>query len=157
VPLALLACIAIALYHFWPRNHLEIQPREAKGSPDGKWLAVVQLEVYDPAWVVNDAVYAVRLKEATQRDSKGELVMNVPVNYPEPEPSINWSNDKLVVTLAAHQKYQYFVTPVSGVAIVVQQKQHSTESGRRWMLPRPRSLRPSTDIQKQAVSLMVCT
>jgi hypothetical protein len=114
--------VASAVYFVWPRDHEEVQLREAKTSPDGKWVAVVQLEVWNTAWVVNDAVYAVRLKGPSQKDSKGDLVMNVPVNYPEPEPSVDWSNGKLVVTLADHQKYQYFATPVSGVAIATQQK-----------------------------------
>lgn len=114
--------LALAIYFVWPRNHLEIQVRETKRSPDGKWTAVVQLEVYNAAAVVNDAVFAVRLKGPAQKDSKGDLVMNVAVNYPEPEPSVDWSNGKLVVTLQDHQKYQYFATPVSGVAIALQQR-----------------------------------
>jgi hypothetical protein len=114
--------IALGIYFVWPRNHLEIQVRETKGSPDGRWIAVVQLEVYNSAWVVNDAVYAVRLKGPAQKDSKGDLVMNVPVNYPDPEPSIEWSGGKLVVALADHEKYQYLANPVSGVPIDVQQK-----------------------------------
>jgi hypothetical protein len=114
--------VALAIHFVWPRNYLEIQVRETKRSPDGMWTAVVQMEVYNAAAVVNDSVYAVRLKGPAQKDSKGVLVMNVPVNYPEPEPSIDWSNGKLVVTLADHQKNQYFATPVSGVAIVVQLK-----------------------------------
>ena len=96
--------------------------KETRKSPDGKWDAVVQMEVYNSAWVVNDAVYAVRLKGPAQKDRLGDLVMNVPVNYPDPEPSIDWSSGKLVVTLADHKKYQYLANPVSGVPIDVQQK-----------------------------------
>ena len=114
--------VALAVYFVWPRNHLEVQVKETKESPDGKWDAVVQMEVYNSAWVVNDAVYAVRLKGPEQKDRLGDLVMNVPVNYPDPEPSIGWSNGKLVVTLAANEKYQYLANPVSGISISVQQK-----------------------------------
>jgi hypothetical protein len=114
--------LALAICFVWRRNHQEVQFREAKTSPDGKWVAVVQLEVYNTAWVVNDAVYAVRLKGPAQKDREGDLVMNVPVNYPHPEPSIDWSDGKLVVTLTDHQKYQYFTTPVSGVAVTLQQE-----------------------------------
>jgi hypothetical protein len=71
---------------------------------------------------VDDAVYAVRLKGAEQKDRQGDLVMNVPVNYPDPEPSIDWSDGKLVVTLANHVKYQYLANPVNGIPIDVQQK-----------------------------------
>lgn len=121
--LALLGlAVAVAIYFVWPRNHLEVQVRETKKSPDGKWMATVQMEVYNSAWVVNDAVYAVRLKGPAQKDKEGDLVMNVPVNYPVPEPAIDWSGGKLVVTLADHQKYQYLANPVSGVPIDVQQK-----------------------------------
>lgn len=114
--------VALAIYLVWPGNHLEVQVRETKKSSDGKWTAVVQMEAYNSAWVVNYAVYAVRLKGPAQKDRQGDLVMNVPVNYPDPEPSIEWSGGKLVVTLADHQKYQYFTTPVSGVPILLQQK-----------------------------------
>ncbi len=114
--------VALAIYFVWPRNHLEVQVKQTKKSPDGKWDAVVQMEVYNSAWVVNDAVYAVRLKGPAQKDRLGDLVMNVPVNYPDPEPSIDWSSGKLVVTLADHEKYQYLANPVSGVPIDVQQK-----------------------------------
>lgn len=48
--------------------------------------------------------------------------MNVPVNYPDPAPSIEWRDGKLEVTLADHQKYQYFATPVDGVAVAAQQR-----------------------------------
>ncbi len=114
--------VALALYFVWPRNHLEVQVKDTKKSPDGKWDAVVQMEVYNSAWVVNDAVYAVRLKGPEQKDRLGDLVMNVPVNYPDPEPSIEWSSGKLVVTLTEHEKPQYVTTPVDGVTIAVQQK-----------------------------------
>ncbi|QMV20109.1 hypothetical protein GOB94_16575 [Granulicella sp. 5B5] len=114
--------MALAIYFLWPRNHLEVQVKETRKSPDGKWDAVVQMEVYNSAWVVNDAVYAVRLKGPAQKDRLGDLVMNVPVNYPDPEPSIGWSNGTLVVTLADHEKYQYLANPVSGIPIDVQQK-----------------------------------
>jgi hypothetical protein len=114
--------VLLAIYFVWPRNHLEVQVRKTNTSPDGKWTAVVQMEVYNTAWVVNDAVYAVRLKGPAQKDPRGDLVMNVPVNYPDPEPSIDWSGGKLVVALTNHQKYQYLANPVSGVPIDVQQK-----------------------------------
>jgi hypothetical protein len=121
--LAVLAlAVTLAIYFVWPRNHLEVQVKETKKSPDGKWDAVVQMEVYNSAWVVNDAVYAVRLKGPEQKDRLGDLVMNVPVNYPDPEPSIDWSSGNLVVTLAEHEKPQYVTTPVDGVTITVQQK-----------------------------------
>jgi hypothetical protein len=120
LPLALLGCLGLALYFIWPRNHVEIQLRETKWSPDGRCVAVVQLEVYNTAWVVNDAVYAVRLREATQKGAEGDLVMNVPVSYPDPEPSIDWRNSTLVITLANKQAYQYFVKSIDGVAVVVQ-------------------------------------
>lgn len=115
----IVACVA---YVVWSSAHKEIQVRDTKRSPDGKWTAVVQLEVYTAAFVVNDAVYAVRLKGPAQKDRQGDLVMNVPVNYPDPEPSIDWSGGRLVVRLADHQKYQYLADPVSGVPISVQQK-----------------------------------
>lgn len=121
--LALLAVIlAVAIYIVWPRNHLEVQVRETKISPDGKWTAVVQMEVYSAPAFVDDAVYAVRLKGPAQKDKQGDLVMNVPVNYPVPEPTIDWSGGKLIVTLTDHQKYQYLANPVSGVPIAVQQQ-----------------------------------
>lgn len=82
-------------------------------SPNGKWNAVVQMEVYNSGWVVNDAVYAVRLKGLAQKDREGDLVMNVPVNYPDPAPSIDWSDGELLVTLAGSEKYQYLANPVS--------------------------------------------
>jgi hypothetical protein len=50
--LALLGlAVALAIYFVWPRNHLEVQVRETKKSPDGKWTAVVQMEVYNSAVV----------------------------------------------------------------------------------------------------------
>jgi len=80
------------------------------------------MEVYSAAAFVDEAVYAVRLKGPAQKDRQGDLVMNLPVNYPDPAPSIDWSNGKLVVTLAANEKYQYLANPVGGVPIDVQQK-----------------------------------
>lgn len=117
--LGLLACAGIALYFIWPHNHVEVQLREVKRSPDGKWIAVVQLENYNAAGVVNDAVYAVRLKRATEKTSKGDLVANVPVNYPKPAPSIEWNDSALVVILGNGQNCQYFATSVDGIAIVM--------------------------------------
>lgn len=114
--------VALATYFVWPRNHVEVQVKDIRTSPDGKWNAVVQMEVYNSASVLNDAVYAVRLMGPEQKDRLGDLVMNVPVNYPYPEPSINWSSGKLVVTLANHEEYQYLANPVSGVAIDVVQR-----------------------------------
>lgn len=121
--LALLAVIAgITIYFVWGRNRLEIQVRETKDSADGRWTAVVQMEVYSASAFVDDAVYAVRLKGPAQKDSQGDLVMNVPVNDPKPAPSINWSDGTLVVTLTDNQKYQYLATSVDGVPIAVKQK-----------------------------------
>jgi len=121
--LALLALVAgLAIYFVWGRNQLEIQVRETTGSPDGKWTAVVQMEAYSASAFVDDAVYAVRLKGPAQKDRQGDLVMNVPVNYPKPAPSIDWSGSTLVVTLTDDQKYQYFATPVDGVPVAVKQK-----------------------------------
>ena len=121
--LALLALIAgLTIYFVWGRNQLEIQVRETKGSPDGKWTAVVQMEVCSAPAFVDDAVYAVRLKGPAQKDRQGDLVMNVPANYSKPEPSIDWSGGRLVVTLTDDQKYQYFATPVDGVPIAVKKK-----------------------------------
>lgn len=115
----------IAAYFVGPHNHLEVeevQVLDTKKSPDGRWTAVVQMEVASAPAFVDDAVYAVRLKGAAQKDPQGDLVMNVPVQYPKPEPSIDWSDGKLVVTLANHVKYQYLANPVNGIPIVVQQK-----------------------------------
>jgi len=121
--LALLALIAgLAIYFVWGRNRLEIQVREARGSPDGKWTAVVQMEVYSASAFVDDAVYAVRLKGAAQKNRQRDLVMNVPVNYPKPAPSIDWNGGTLVVTLTDDQKYQYFATAVDGVHIAVKRR-----------------------------------
>jgi hypothetical protein len=50
------------------------------------------------------------------------LVLNVPVNYPDPAPSIDWIDGKLVVTLAKGERYQYLANPVSGVPIAVEEK-----------------------------------
>ena len=120
LPLALVGCLGLGIYFIWPRNHVEIQLRETKSSSDGKWVAVVQLEVYNTAWVVNDAVYAVRLRGTRQKGAQEDLVMNVLVSYPDPKPSIDWRNGTLVVTLAKKQNYQYFVNSIDGVAVVVQ-------------------------------------
>jgi len=109
--------VALAIYFVWPRNHLEVQVKGTIKSPDGKWDAVVQMEVYNSAWVVNDAVYAVRLKGPEQKDRLGDLVMNVPVNTPTPEPSIDWSSGSgtLVVTLADHEKLNTLQLPLMGL------------------------------------------
>jgi hypothetical protein len=113
--------VALPVYFVWSRSRLEIQVLDTKRSPDGRWTAVVQEEV-DSAVFVTVAVNAVRLKGPAQKDRLGDLVMNIPVNYPDPEPSIDWSDGKLVVTLANHEKYQYLANPVSGVPIEVQWK-----------------------------------
>jgi len=130
---------ALAIYFVWPlirpatefaielvwpgKEVAEVQVLETKKSPDGRWTAVVQMEVSSAPAFVDDAVYAVRLKGTEQKDRDGDLVMNVPVsNYPNPAPSIDWSNGKLVVTLANHVKYQYLANPVNGIPIAVQQK-----------------------------------
>lgn len=119
--LALCALLVVLTVHwFWPRP--EVQVCDTRKSPDGKWTAVVQMEVYSAAAFVTDAVYAVRLKGPQQRDRQGDLVMNVPVNYPNPAPFIDWSDGKLVVTLPEHEQYQYLSNPTSGVPIAVQHK-----------------------------------
>jgi hypothetical protein len=114
--------VAFAVYFIWTRSRLEIQILDTKKNPDGKWTAVVQMEVYSAAAFVDEAVYAVRLEGPAQKDRKGDLVLNVPVNYPDPQPTIDWNDGKLVVTLAHNEKYQYLANPVDGVPIVVQQK-----------------------------------
>jgi hypothetical protein len=120
LPLGLLLGLGMVLYFIWPRNHVEIQLRDTKSSPDGQWVAVVQLEVRNAGWVVNDAVYAVRLKKAGQKNVEGDLVMNVPVSHPAPEPSISWRDNTLLIGLAKEQNYQYFVNSVDGIAVVLQ-------------------------------------
>ena len=114
--------LALAIYFILFRTYLEVRECETKNSSDGKWTAVVQMEVYSAAAFVNVAVYSVRLKGVAQKDLQGDLVMNVEVNYPHPAPSIDWSDGKLIVTLTDNQKYQYFTTPVSGVDVIVQEK-----------------------------------
>lgn len=114
--------VAFGAYLIWGRNKLEIQVQSTKKSPDGQWTAVVQMEVYSASAFVDEAVYAVRLKGPAQKDHLGDLVMNMPVNYPDPAPSIDWSSGRLVVMLADHEKTQYLATSVDGVAIAVQQK-----------------------------------
>ena len=126
VLLVIVALIAFGLYFVWPRNHLEVQLRQSEMSPDGNQQAVVQLEVFNTAWVVNDAVYAVRLKGRMQKNSAGDLVMYVPVNYPIPEPYVSWQNGTLVITLAQNQSYQALNESVDGVTVVVQ---HRSETG----------------------------
>lgn len=114
--------MAVAAYWFLGHNKVEIQVQSTKKSPDGKWTAVVQMEVYSAAAFVDEAVYAVRLKGPAQKDRQGDLVMNIPVNYPDPAPSVDWNGGKLVVTLADNEKYQYLATSVDGVAVAMQQK-----------------------------------
>ncbi|MFZ1083631.1 MAG: hypothetical protein WAN35_01555 [Terracidiphilus sp.] len=113
--------IGLAVYFVSSFFSSEIQILDTKRSPDGRWTAVVQMEV-DSAVFVTVAIYTVRLKGAAQKDHKGDLVMNMDVNYPDPEPSIDWSDGKLVVTLANREKYLYLANPVSGVPIAVQWK-----------------------------------
>jgi hypothetical protein len=113
--------IGLAVYFVSSFFSSETQVLDTKRSPDGRWTAVVQMEV-DNAVFVTVAVYTVRLKGVAQKDHKGDLVMNMDVNYPDPEPSIGWSDGKLVVTLANREKYQYLANPVSGVPIAVQWK-----------------------------------
>ena len=114
--------VGFGAYLIWGRNKLEIQVQTMKKSPDGQWTAVVQMEVYSASAFVDEAVYAVRLKGPAQKDRLGDLVMNMPVNYPDPAPSVEWSNGKLVVTLADNEKPQYLATSIDGVTIAVQQK-----------------------------------
>ena len=119
--LGLLVGVVLVLHFVWPRNHLEIQLRDTKYSPDGQLIAVVQLEVRSAGWGVNDAVYAVRLKKAGRKNDEGDLVMNAPVNYPDPEPSIKWrSNNTLSIALAKGRNYQYFDNSVDGVVVVLE-------------------------------------
>jgi hypothetical protein len=111
--------IALTIHFVWPRS--EVQVLDTKRSPDGRWTAVVQMEV-DSTVFVTVAVNAVRLKGPAQKDPQGDLVMNVEEIYPNPAPSIDWNDGKLVVTLADHEKYLYLANPVSGVPIAVQWK-----------------------------------
>jgi hypothetical protein len=125
---------ALAIYFVWPAMDFainfvwpgkeveEIQVLETKKSPDGSWTAIVQMEVVSAPAFVDDAVYAVRLKGSAQKDPEGDLVMNVPVSYPDPQPSIDWSDGKLVVTLANQVKYRNLANPVDGIPIAVQQE-----------------------------------
>lgn len=126
--LGLLGCLGLALIVLSPRTYVEVQPRDSKWSPDRRWIAVVQLEVRNTAWGVSDAVYAVRLKKAEHKNAEGELVMNVPVNYPDPEPLIGWQGGTLVVTLLPKESYQYFVNSVDGVAVVLERSGHIENS-----------------------------
>jgi hypothetical protein len=114
------ALIIGALYFVRPKDNLEVQLGQSERSPDGKWTAVVQMEVFNTALVVNDAVYAVRLKGVNQRDSAGDLVMNVQVNYPVPQPFVAWRDGKLVIVLEKKQNYQFFQSSVDGVAAVIE-------------------------------------
>jgi len=121
--LTLTILIAVfATYFMVGRNRQEIHVVSKKKSPDGKWTAVVQMEVYSASAFVDVAVYAVRLEGPTQKDRQGDLVMNVQVNYPDSAPSIDWDDGKLVVTLSDHESYQYLENPVNGVAVIVLQK-----------------------------------
>ena len=53
--LALLALVAgLATYFVRGRNQMEIQVRETKSSPNGKWTAVVQMEVYSASAFVDE-------------------------------------------------------------------------------------------------------
>jgi hypothetical protein len=125
---------ALAIYFVWPAMDFainfvwpgkeveEIQVLETKKSPDGSWTAIVQMEVYSAPAFVDVAVYAVRLKGAAQKDPQGDLVMTVEVFNPDPQPSIDWSDGKLVVTLANQVKYRNLANPVDGIPIAVQQE-----------------------------------
>ncbi|HEY2030027.1 MAG TPA: hypothetical protein VGH20_12555 [Myxococcales bacterium] len=108
---------AYEIRSFWPG--VEVQVLEAKKSPDGKWTAVVQMEVYETFSSVNDAVYSVRLKGPAQKDRRGDLVLNVPVDAPDAAPFIDWRQGSLMVTLMKNQKPRYLAS-VGGVAITVQ-------------------------------------
>jgi hypothetical protein len=118
--LFLAAAVAYGVWSIWPG--VDIKVVETKMSPDGKWTAVVQREVYESFSSVNDVVYAVRLKGPAQKDRRGDLIINVQVNTPDPPPSIEWSNGILMVTLLKGQKVQYFATSVEGVAVTVQER-----------------------------------
>ena len=116
--------VALAIYFVLfvlIRPHLEILECETKKSPDGRWTAVVQMEVHS-AFIVTVAIYAVRLQGLEQKDRKGDLVLTAEVNYTVPAPSIDWHDGKLIVLLSNNQKYHYFVTPVSGIDVIVQEK-----------------------------------
>ena len=119
--LAMLGIMVVTACLFWGRTKLEIQVQAMKNSSDGKWTAVVEMEAYSAPAFVDDAVYAVRLKGPAQKDRLGDLVMNLPVNYPDHAPSIDWTDGKLVLTLTNNEKHQYLANPVDGVSIAVQQ------------------------------------
>lgn len=113
--------ISLAINSTLFRTYLEVQVYETKKSPNGRWTAVVQLEVISTAFVsVPD--WSVRLQGLEQKDRNGDLVMVVEANYPDPAPSIEWTDGKLIVFLTENQKYQYLATPVSGVDVIVQEK-----------------------------------
>jgi hypothetical protein len=114
--------LALVIYFVWPREQLEVRVQEARESPDRRWTAVVQMEIYSSISSLSNVVYTVRLKGPAQKDRQGDLVMNVPVNYPDPAPSADWNGNKLVVTMTNHEKYQYLANPVSGVPVEVKHK-----------------------------------
>lgn len=121
----LLLLLALAVYADWPRSHgpTDIQVLQTRKSPNDKWTAVVQQEVYGGALAASDyPVYAVRLIGPMQKDRQGDAVMYAEAAYPGPRPFVSWEGDKLIVTLLDHEKYQYFMSPVDGVFIDVQRK-----------------------------------
>ncbi len=124
--LVALAVYAVWLrsYNLWPpgSSHIDVQVLQTEKSPNDRWTAVVQQEVYGGSLAADYAQYAVRLKGSAQKDPRGDLVMAAELAYPVPRPFIRWSGGKLVVTLLDHAKYQYLANRVSGVAIDVQRK-----------------------------------
>ncbi len=99
----------------------ETQVRDVRVDSTGKRTAIVQLEVDSAPAFVDDAVYAVRLMGSTQKNARGDLVMNVEAGS-DPPPSVKWTDGKLVVTLFDQQKYRFFATPVDGTDVVIEQK-----------------------------------
>jgi hypothetical protein len=99
----------------------EIQVHQTKPGPDGKWTAVVQLEASSNRGFVTIADDVVRLKGPAQKDPLGDLVTVVPASS-APSPSVDWSDGKLIVTLPADEKCQYFANPVNGIPIDLQHK-----------------------------------
>ncbi|HZZ43296.1 MAG TPA: hypothetical protein VFE58_10185 [Tepidisphaeraceae bacterium] len=138
IPLVVLVLLGLIVVHvdnsFKGNQQLEIQVHQTKASPDGKWTAVVQLEVYSSGFV-SIPTFAVRLKGPAQKDPMGDLVIST-ADYSDSPPSIDWSGGKLIVTLAADEKSEnlakdpqkskmFFApklekNPVNGVPIVLQ-------------------------------------
>ena len=113
--------LAIHMLRVKVSSKSEIQVPEVRTDSTGRRTAVVQLEVDSAPAFVDDAVYAVRLMGSTQKDARGDLVMNVEAGS-DPPPAVKWTDGKLVVTLFDQQKYRFFATPVDGTDVVIEQK-----------------------------------